>query len=93
MLELMEGRVRLGEGLLHQVLGVGRVSRHTEGGGVKLVEVGHNVRLEPLATLLQRLWHGTHPLTIVLVAGRRQKALRGKTVRGYLPGSAGIPPA
>ena len=44
--ELVERRVRLREGLLHHVLGVGRVARHPHRGGVELVEVLQRLRLE-----------------------------------------------
>ena len=48
----MEGRVRLGEGLLHQVLGIGRVTGHPEPSGIQLIQERQDVLLEPLVTLL-----------------------------------------
>jgi hypothetical protein len=43
----VEGRVGLGEGLLEEVLGVGRVARRAHRRGVQLVEQGQGLALEP----------------------------------------------
>ena len=62
-LELVERRVGLGEGLLDQVLGVGRVAGHPHRGRVELIQVGQHILLEPLAPLLESFFrYGTHPL-------------------------------
>src|ERR1700691_3735801 len=86
LLELMEGRVRLREGLLHQVLGIRRVPCHAEGGGVQLIQERQHVRFEALTALLERLWNGTHPLSLLV-------CWREKTVREYPPGAASRKPA
>src|SRR5262249_29826612 len=64
--ELVESRVGLGRRLLHEVLGVGGVARHAEGGRVQLAEKRHNIALEPLVAVrrLLRLCHGDSPLLI-----------------------------
>src|SRR6266699_2707644 len=61
-LELMEGRIRLGEGLLHQVLGVGRIAGHPHTRRIQLIQVWQDVMLEALAALLECLSYRTHPL-------------------------------
>src|SRR4030095_13388150 len=53
--ELVEGTVGPGEGVLDQVLGVGRVTRHPHRRGVHLVEERQCLALEALGTLLRRL--------------------------------------
>ena len=50
--ELVKGRVRLGVGLLHDVLGVGRVARHPQRAGVELVKVLQGVSLETRVSLV-----------------------------------------
>ena len=61
-LELVEGRVRLGERLLNQVLGVRGVAGHPQRGGVQLIEVRQDILLEALSSLRERLRDRTHPL-------------------------------
>ena len=61
-LELVERRVRLGERLLDQVLGIRRVPRHPQPGRVELIQVRQHVVLEALAALLECLGYRTHPL-------------------------------
>jgi hypothetical protein len=53
--ELVEGGVRLGERLLHQVLGIGRVAGHPHRGAVELVEERQRVPLEAGRTVGLRL--------------------------------------
>jgi hypothetical protein len=65
LLELVERGVRLGERLLYQVLGVGRVAGHPERGGVELIQVGQHILLEALTALFESLRNGTHPLGVV----------------------------
>jgi hypothetical protein len=48
----VERRERLGERLLHQVLGVLRVAGHAHRRGVELVEEGQRVALEPSGALV-----------------------------------------
>ena len=48
----MEGRERLGERLLDEILGVGRVARHAQRSGVELIEEGQRVALEARRPLL-----------------------------------------
>ena len=43
---LVEGAEGLGVGVLHEVLGIGPVTGHTQGGAVELVEVGQGLGLE-----------------------------------------------
>ena len=75
--ELVEGRERLHEGLLDEVLGVGRVAGHPQRRGVQLVEEGQRVALEPCGPLLRGLLDRTHLLaTDVRVGGHS---------RGYRP--------
>jgi hypothetical protein len=52
LFELVEGGVRLQERLLHQVLGVGRVTRHSQARGIKLVNERQRVPLETRPALL-----------------------------------------
>jgi hypothetical protein len=86
-LELVEGRIRLGERLLNQVLRVGRVARHAHGRGVQLVEVGQHVLLEAFAPLRECLRDRTHPLS-----GRRVGQPHGGTVwaGGYILHHSGL---
>ena len=58
----MERRVRLGERLLDEVLGIGRVARHAQRGGVELVQERQRVALEARTALLECLGDRTHPL-------------------------------
>jgi hypothetical protein len=58
--ELVEGRVRLGVGLLHQVLGIGRVARHAQRGRIHLVEEFERVPLEARGALGGRLGGRAH---------------------------------
>jgi hypothetical protein len=64
--ELVEGRVRLGRGLLHEVFGVGRVARHAEGSRVQLSEEGHHITLEPLVAV-RRLFCVPHRVSPLLI--------------------------
>ena len=61
-LELVERGVGLGKGLLHQVLGVGRVAGHPHPGRVQLIQVRQHLALEPLAPLLECLRYRGHLL-------------------------------
>ncbi|GAA3003999.1 hypothetical protein GCM10017559_26810 [Streptosporangium longisporum] len=78
----MEGREGLGEGLLKKVLGVRGVSGHPKRGRVELVEIGHDIPLEPCAPLLQSLLvcrrDRTHPLKIAGVLLTRDTVLSGE---------------
>src|ERR1700735_350152 len=65
LLELVEGGVRLGERLLHQVLSVRWVAGHPKRGGVQLIQEGQYVLLEALTALFEGLRNGTHPLEVV----------------------------
>src|SRR5690606_9471240 len=57
--ELVVGGERLGDGLLDEILGVGRVAGQPHGGRVELLGHGHDVPLEPGTPLLFR--HRDHP--------------------------------
>ena len=60
--ELVEGRVRLRERLLHHVLGVGRVAGHPQGRRVQLVQVLQRVGLESRVALFgASRWPGRPP--------------------------------
>ena len=61
--ERPERRVGLEEGLLDQVLGIRRVARHPERGGVQLVQQRHRLGGEPLREFLvdRRGGHRHHP--------------------------------
>jgi len=54
-LVLVEGRERLGEGLLDEILGVGRVARRAQCSAVELVQEGHCLDLEAHGPLCERL--------------------------------------
>jgi hypothetical protein len=77
----MERRESLGEGLLKEVFGVRWVPGHPKRGGVELVEIGHNIPLEPYAPLLQSLLvcrrDRTHPLKIAGALLARDTVLSG----------------
>jgi hypothetical protein len=60
-LELVKRRICLRKGLLHQILGIGRIAGHPHPGRVELVQVWQHVVFEPLAALLKCLGDRTHP--------------------------------
>jgi hypothetical protein len=61
----MEGRVGLGERLLHQVFRIRRVAGHPKRRGVELIQEGQHLLLEALTALFESLRNGTHPLWVV----------------------------
>jgi hypothetical protein len=61
----MKRRKRLREGLLHQILRIGRVTRHPQRRRIQLIEERQHITLESLRALLHGLCRArylTHPL-------------------------------
>src|SRR6266849_5924659 len=65
LLELVEGRVGLGEGLLDQVFRIRRVAGHPKRRGVQLIQEGQHLLLEALTALFESLRNGTHLLEVI----------------------------
>ena len=80
-LELVERRVRLGERLLHEVLGIRRVTRHPQPRRVELIQERQHILLETLASLLECLGYRTHPLGDLL----HRPTIAAVWAGGYIP--------
>ena len=90
--EACESAVGAKDGVLHQVLGVGRVASHPQGGGVEAREQRHHVALEPGAERRRRPAELAGPSTsLARYTGVRTSiavAAAGRERRGHRPGCA-----
>src|ERR1700691_5903405 len=83
VLVLMERTVRLGEGLLHQVLGISWIAGHPHRRRVQLIQVRQDITLEAFTTPLLCLRYRTHPLRLAQPDLAELSATSGGGYRAY----------